>query len=124
MIARLWSARTAPALSDSYLQHFTESVRPELGRVTGFLGATVSTRPAPGSIEILVTTYWASFSAIDTFAGTDREIDAAFADMVQKRRARLERAKADRRGEADGPFRHADAEERLHAANVASSTEK
>ena len=73
MIARLWSARTTPALSDSYLQHFTESVRPELGRVTGFLGATVSTRPAPGSIEILVTTYWASFSAIDAFAGSDRE---------------------------------------------------
>jgi len=46
------------------------------------------------------------------------------ADMVQKRRARLERATADRRGEADGPFQHADPEERLHAANVASSTEK
>ena len=73
MIARLWSARTTPALSDSYLQHFTESVRPELGHVSGFLGATVSTRPAPGSIEILVTTYWASFAAIDAFAGADRE---------------------------------------------------
>jgi heme-degrading monooxygenase HmoA len=73
MIARLWSARTTPALSDSYLQHFTESVRPELRRVTGFLGATVSTRPAPGSVAILVTTYWASFAAIDAFAGPDRE---------------------------------------------------
>lgn len=73
MIARLWSARTTPALSDSYLQHFAEAVRPELGRVTGFLGATVSTRPAPGSVDILVTTYWASFDAIDAFAGSDRE---------------------------------------------------
>jgi len=73
MIARLWSARTTPALSDSYLQHFAEAVRPELGRVTGFLGATVSTRPTPGSVEILVTTYWASFDAIDEFAGSDRE---------------------------------------------------
>jgi heme-degrading monooxygenase HmoA len=73
MIARFWSARTTPALSDSYLQHFTQAVRPELRRVAGFLGATVSTRPAPGSVEILVTTYWASFTAIDAFAGADRE---------------------------------------------------
>jgi heme-degrading monooxygenase HmoA len=82
MIARLWSARTTPSLSDSYLQHFTESVRPELGRVTGFLGATVSTRPAPGSIEILVTTYWASFSAIDAFAGADREAAVVAAEAA------------------------------------------
>jgi heme-degrading monooxygenase HmoA len=82
MIARLWSARTTPALSDSYLQHFTESVRPELGRVTGFLGATVSTRPAPGSVEILVTTYWASFAAIDTFAGADREAAVVAAEAA------------------------------------------
>jgi hypothetical protein len=82
MIARLWSARTTPALSDSYLQHFTESVRPELGRVIGFLGATVSTRPAPDSIEILVTTYWASFSAIDAFAGADREAAVVAAEAA------------------------------------------
>jgi heme-degrading monooxygenase HmoA len=68
MIARLWSAHTTPALSDSYLQHFEQSVRPELRRVDGFLGATVCTRPLPGAVEILVTTYWKSFAAIDTFA--------------------------------------------------------
>jgi heme-degrading monooxygenase HmoA len=73
MIARLWSAHTTPALSDSYLQHFEQSVRPELSRVDGFLGATVCTRPIPGSVEILVTTYWQSFAAIGAFAGADRE---------------------------------------------------
>lgn len=73
MIARLWSAKTTPALSDAYLQHFEESVRPELQRVDGFLGATVCTRPVPGTVEILVTTYWKSFAAIDAFAGADRE---------------------------------------------------
>lgn len=82
MIARLWSARTTPALSDSYLQHFTETVRPELGRVTGFLGATVGTQPAPGSVEILVTTYWASFAAIDAFAGADREAAVVAAEAA------------------------------------------
>jgi heme-degrading monooxygenase HmoA len=82
MIARLWSARTTPALSDSYLQHFAEAVLPELGRIPGFLGATVSSRPAPGSVEILVTTYWASFVAIDAFAGSDREAAVVAAEAA------------------------------------------
>ena len=73
MIARLWAAHTTPALSDSYLQHFEQSVCPELQRLDGFLGAAVCTRPIPGSVEILVTTYWQSFIAIDAFAGADRE---------------------------------------------------
>jgi heme-degrading monooxygenase HmoA len=73
MIARLWSARTTPALSDAYLHHFEQAVRPQLRRLDGFLGATVCTRPVPGAVEILVTTYWKSFAAIDAFAGTDRE---------------------------------------------------
>jgi heme-degrading monooxygenase HmoA len=73
MIARLWSAQTTPALSDSYLQHFEHAVRPELQRVTGFLGATVCTRRLPAIVEILVTTYWESFAAIDAFAGAARE---------------------------------------------------
>ena len=73
MIARLWSARTTPALSDAYLRHFEQTVQPQLERLDGFLGATVCTRPVPGAVEILVTTYWKSFAAVDAFAGTDRE---------------------------------------------------
>jgi heme-degrading monooxygenase HmoA len=73
MIARLWSAQTTPELSDSYLRHFEQAVRPELQRVTGFLGATVCTRRLPVIVEIIVTTYWESFAAIDAFAGADRE---------------------------------------------------
>jgi heme-degrading monooxygenase HmoA len=73
MIPRLWSARTTPALSDAYLHHFVQAVEPQLQRLDGFLGATVCTRPLPGAVEILVTTYWKSFAAIDAFAGADRE---------------------------------------------------
>jgi heme-degrading monooxygenase HmoA len=79
MIARLWSAHTTPALSDSYLNHFDENVQPQLRKVQGFLGAAVYTRPQPNAVEILVTTYWQSFSAIDAFAGADRE-NAVVAD--------------------------------------------
>ena len=73
MIARLWSARTTPALSDAYLQHFEQAVQPQLRQLQGFLGSTVCTRPAPNSVEILVTTFWQSFAAIEAFAGSDRE---------------------------------------------------
>ncbi len=73
MIARLWSAHTTPALSDSYLNHFEQMVEPRLRKLSGFLGATVCTRPLPGAVEILVITYWQSFAAIDVFAGADRE---------------------------------------------------
>ena len=73
MIARLGSAQPTPALSESYMQHFEESVQPQLRKIPGFLGFSVSTRPAPSTVEILVTTYWQSFAAIDAFAGADRE---------------------------------------------------
>ena len=82
MIARLWSAQTAPALSDSYLQHFEQAVRPELQRVTGFLGATVCTRRLPAIVEILVTTYWESLASIDAFAGADREAAVVAAEAA------------------------------------------
>jgi heme-degrading monooxygenase HmoA len=73
MIARLWSAQTTPALCDAYLHYFEQTVQPQLQRLDGFLGVTVCTRPLPGAAEIVVTTYWSSFAAIDAFAGADRE---------------------------------------------------
>src|SRR5260370_14687680 len=73
MIARLWSAHTTPALSDSYLSHFEQSVQPRLRALAGFLGATVCARREPRAVEILVTTFWESLAAIDTFVGPARE---------------------------------------------------
>jgi heme-degrading monooxygenase HmoA len=82
MIARLWTAHTTPALADSYLQHFDNAVRPEIRKINGFLGASVGIRPSPGSVEILVTTYWQSFEAIDVFAGADREAAVVAAEAA------------------------------------------
>jgi heme-degrading monooxygenase HmoA len=73
MIARLWSAQTTPALSDSYLSHFEQAVQPRLRELDGFLGATVCARREQHAVEILVTTFWESLAAIDAFAGPDRE---------------------------------------------------
>ena len=73
MIARVWSARTTPALSTAYLEHFSQTVQPSLQKLTGFLGFTVSTRSSAAEVEIVVTTYWQSLAAIDAFAGPDRD---------------------------------------------------
>ena len=73
MIARLWSARTTQAHSQTYLQHFSDAVLPMLRNCEGYVSSTVLTRPANAAIEILVITVWQSFAAVDAFAGLDRE---------------------------------------------------
>jgi heme-degrading monooxygenase HmoA len=73
VIARVWSARTTPALSSAYLEHFSQQVQPGLQKLTGFVGFTVCTHSSAAEIQIVVTTYWQSLAAIDTFAGPDRE---------------------------------------------------
>lgn len=73
MIVRLWSARTTQAQSQAYVQHFSGAVLPALRQFDGYVSSTVLTRPNVDAIEILVLTVWQSFSAIDAFAGPDRE---------------------------------------------------
>ena len=72
-ILRRWSARTTEAHLPKYLEHFSERVLPELRRVAGFLGATVSTRQTGDQVEIFVETTWRSLDAIRAFAGPDLE---------------------------------------------------
>jgi heme-degrading monooxygenase HmoA len=73
MIVRLWSAHTTEAHSEAYLRHFSGAVLPALRKLEGYASSTVLTRPTAGTIEIIVLTVWQSFSAIDAFAGPDRE---------------------------------------------------
>jgi len=72
-IARHWSARATEAQLPKYLEHFAKTVLPELRRVNGFLGATVSVRHAASEAEIFVETTWRSLAAIRAFAGADLE---------------------------------------------------
>ncbi len=72
-IARHWSARATEAQLPKYLEHFSKNVLPELRRVNGFLGASVSVRHAESEAEIFVQTTWRSLEAIRTFAGSDLE---------------------------------------------------
>jgi heme-degrading monooxygenase HmoA len=56
-----------------YLQHFRSEVIPALRGFRGYVSSSVLTRPIENAFEILVITVWQSFSAIDAFAGPDRE---------------------------------------------------
>src|SRR6267143_3232027 len=72
-ILRRWSARTTEAQLPKYLEHFSTNVLPELRRISGYLGATVSLRRLENEIEILVETTWRSLESIRNFAGLDPE---------------------------------------------------
>lgn len=72
-IVRHWSARTTEAQLAKYLEHFSKNVLPELRRVDGFLGVTVSTNRGEHEVEIFVETTWRSLDAIRSFAGADIE---------------------------------------------------
>ena len=72
-ILRTWSARTTEAQLPKYLEHFSQKVLPELRRVPGYLGATVSLRQLEIEVEIVVETTWRTLESIRNFAGPDLE---------------------------------------------------
>lgn len=72
-IVRHWSARAAEANLPKYLEYFSKTVLPELRRVKGFLGVTVSVHHGANGAEIFVETTWRSREAIRAFAGADLE---------------------------------------------------
>lgn len=101
-IFRRWSARTIEAQLAKYLEHFSKNVVPELRRVPGYLGATVSLRRVEAEVEILVETNWRSLESIRNFAGPDLEAAvvtaeaAAFLTSFDRRVTHSEIAIADR----------------------------
>jgi len=72
-ILRRWSARTTEAQLPKYLDHFSKNVLPELRRVPGYLGATVSHCRLESEVEIAVETTWHSLDSIRNFAGPNLE---------------------------------------------------
>ncbi len=72
-ILRRWTARTTESQLPQYIEHFSKNVLPELRRVPGYLGATVSTRRFESEVEVVVETTWRSLDSIRNFAGPDLE---------------------------------------------------
>jgi len=71
MIVRAWRGRAAPTNPQGYPKHFRDHVAPELARLSGFVGASLSQRSMDGAIEFLVLTRWESVENIKQFAGAD-----------------------------------------------------
>ena len=69
MIARIWSARAAPANAAAYIDHFSEAVLPAVRTIRGYAGATVLRSDDGALVEITVITRWESLDAIREFAG-------------------------------------------------------
>jgi heme-degrading monooxygenase HmoA len=72
-IARSWSARATPAGAQAYVRYFRDALAPELSKLGGFLGASISQLERGDARELLVVTRWASLAAIHGFAGPDHE---------------------------------------------------
>jgi heme-degrading monooxygenase HmoA len=71
MVIREWRGRAPLSKADAYPRHFRDNVIPELVRLPGFLGATLSRRVFGESAEFLVLTRWQSMDAVRGFAGAD-----------------------------------------------------
>lgn len=71
MIARVWTARTAPARAAAYAEHLRARVLPQLRRLDGYAGASLLRRDADGETELIVVTRWRSLDAVRAFAGDD-----------------------------------------------------
>ena len=71
MIVRIWRGRADSLKSGTYVEHFTQSVLPDLRTIKGFLGASLLRQNRSSEVEFLVLTKWSSMDAIRAFAGND-----------------------------------------------------
>jgi heme-degrading monooxygenase HmoA len=69
MIIREWRGRALRSREGAYVEHFNNSVLPQLQNVPGFIGAHLMSRPKGDLMEFVVLTRWESFEAIRRFAG-------------------------------------------------------
>ena len=73
MIIREWRGRALRSREGAYLEHFNNSVLPQLKDVPGFIGAHLCCRPKGDLLEFVVLTRWESYDAIRAFAGEHYE---------------------------------------------------
>ena len=71
MISRHWRGLAKPSFSESYLRHLREETLPALGKLQGFVRASILRRSLPEGVEYLVITEWTSLDSIRQFAGDD-----------------------------------------------------
>jgi heme-degrading monooxygenase HmoA len=93
VISRQWRGLAHPHRAQDYINHLRMETFPALGRIPGFVDASILSRPLGAGIEFLIVTRWESMDALAKFAGSDPEaavVPAKAADMMIEydRRAR------------------------------------
>ena len=73
MIARHWTGLAKAERAADYVRHLADETFPALGRIPGFVEASILRRDHNGGVEFLIVTRWRSMEAIRQFAGADLE---------------------------------------------------
>ena len=73
MISRQWRGLAKAARAQAYVEHLRTETFPAIGKLPGFISASILRRSLPEGVEFLVITHWASIEAIHGFAGADAE---------------------------------------------------
>lgn len=73
MIARTWKCMASSENVEKYVEHFEQSVFPELNHLSGFQEAYILRHDLGDVVELTVMTLWESMDAIRSFAGANVE---------------------------------------------------
>jgi heme-degrading monooxygenase HmoA len=71
MIVRIWRGRTSRDNARGYESHITNTVFPALVAIDGYRGGRLARRDIDAQVEFVVLTEWASWDAIQAFAGAN-----------------------------------------------------
>ena len=82
MIARIWTARTTPALAPQYADYLRTHVFNQLRGIDGHLQSILLQRQIDAVVEVQVITFWRSLDSIRAFSGADVEA-AVVTDTAQ-----------------------------------------
>ena len=83
MISRQWRGLARPSEAQNYVAHLRAETFPELRELSGFISASILSRPIGDGIEFLVVTQWRALDDIARFSGTDLEAAVVPAQVAQ-----------------------------------------
>ena len=75
MIARHWTGIAKRSYADAYVEHLQTETFPLVGKLPGFISASILRRDVRDGVEFLIVTNWRSLDDIRAFAGD--EVDSA-----------------------------------------------
>ena len=73
MISRQWRGLCKSGYAEAYVEHLQTETFPAIGRISGFVSASILRRLTDQGVEFLIVTQWSSIEAIREFAGAEVE---------------------------------------------------